>query len=168
MHRRAFLTAIAIVPATAHQVWARIESPAEIVERLYIVSAGKDGKWTGPSAFLNPATRQTVFSQALMKAVRAADATNKKGEPAWLDFDPISNSQDPAVTGLKVAATSQSGGKATARATFLTGPGGRRVDVDYDFVMEGGAWRLDDIRTPGKDGWSIRKIARDAVPGAKR
>ena len=162
MRRRTLLTALAIAIPVSRPLRAA-ETPAKIVERIYRISAGADGKWSGPSAFSKQDFQKSNFSRALLQAIRAADAKDRKDEVGWLDFDPISNSQDPSVIGLKVAVITETAGKTTVRASFRTGPGNPAVDVDYDFVLEGADWKLDDIRTPGPNGWSIRQMARAAA-----
>ncbi len=164
MRRRPLLATLAAATLTASPVHAA-DTPVQIVEKIYRISAGADGKWNGPSAFLKPDFRKSTFSKGLAQAVRAADAKNRKGEIGWLDFDPISNSQDPTVIGLKIAATAAAADKSTVRASFRTGPGTPLANVDYDFVLEGADWKLDDIRTPGADGWSIRRMTRAATGG---
>ncbi|MSP03139.1 MAG: DUF3828 domain-containing protein [Acetobacteraceae bacterium] len=151
------------------RVWAG-ESPKEIVERFYRFSAGKNGKWEGPSAFNNAAMRKSNFSKALLQAVASADARNRKGELGWLDFDPISNSQDPSVKGLRVSVVSDTAAKTTIRADFRAeeNPKSTAYRVDYDFVLEGTSWKLDDIRNPIGDRWSIRKLAKEATAAPKR
>ena len=162
MRRRTLLAALAAASLTAGPVRAA-DTPVQIVERIYRISAGADGKWSGPSAFLKQDFRKSTFSKGLLQAIRAADAKDRKGDVGWLDFDPISNSQDPNVIGLKVAATSTGADKTTVRASFRTGPGAPAVSVEYDFVLEGAEWKLDEIRTPGADGWSIRRMTRAAA-----
>ncbi len=172
MQRRAWLAAfnffLILAPRAGRA--AEGESPREIVETYYRLSATKSG-WK--SAFLRRDIRARTFSKEFLKAVKAADAKDRKGDESWLDFDPISNSQDPSVNGLRTGVASESPGKATIRAEFRTEPGanGATVQIFYDFVREDGAWKLDDVRSSGDDpnsAWSIRRLARDAVSTTHR
>ena len=166
MRRRTILTAFGLT-VLASPSWAG-EAPKEIVEELYQLSARKRGEWD--PVLLKPAVRARAFSKALLRAWNAADARNRNGEMGWLDFDLMSNSQDPGVNALRVTVASEAPTKITVRAAFRVDPDPKsRVDqVFYDFILEDESWKLDDIRgNPGGDQWSVRRMARDAVSGKR-
>ena len=162
--RRFFFIALAVVPSSA--VWAAF-SPKEIVEAVY---AG-DNSVNWDDRLAKAMGRKRPFSQAFNAALRAAEAKSRKTQEPWLDFDPISNSQDPSIHGLVISATSESGDKTTIRAEFRHAPGrsGRTTRVFYDFTRENGVWLLDNIRggvVGEKDSnWSLHKMAAEAGRG---
>ena len=169
MRRRAILTAILLtVPAVAG---AAASTPREIVEQVYR-DAGGEGGWD--ELFAQSMGRKRPWSRELRMVVRAADAKTQKTGERWLDFDPVSNSQDPSVHDLKIGVASEGGGKTSIRAEFRFGAeaDSSASRVFYDFVFEDGSWTLDNIRgsiVGEKDsGWSLKKIARDAAPARRR
>ena len=83
------------------------------------------------------------------------DARSKKLNEPILDFDPVTNSQDPQVEKLTIAAE----GDAAAAATFFSGD--VKHVVRYSFVREDGAWKVDDIAGgAGDDKWDLRDIIK--------
>jgi hypothetical protein len=170
MQRRDFLFVTgmyAVVMTTSPRAHAA-DTPKDIVEGLYRTSIKKRGDWD--SVLLKPAVRKRIFSKGLLRAWNAADARNRAGEVGWLDFDIPSNSQDPSVHDLRVTVASEASTKTTVRAVFRVAPDPKASgnQVLFDFIVEDGGWKLDDIRgNPGGDQWSIRKLAQDAA-AAKR
>ena len=160
MRRRLLIAALVAAPLSdAHAA----DSPKDIVEGLYRSAARKKGEWDDP--ILMAPTRQRLFSKALLTAWTAADARNKADEVGWLDFDPISNSQDPDVNDLRVTVLREEASKTSIQAAFRVAPDPKsRVDrVVYAFVLEDGAWKLDDIvGNPNGDRWSVRALAKAA------
>jgi hypothetical protein len=149
----------AFIPAA----WAA-DAPRDIIETLYSQAEAKKGGWDSP--LLKSSVRGHVFSKALLRAWNAADARNRKGDVGWLDFDIMSNSQDPSVNGLRinVAGASATSSMVAAAFRFDTDPKSEVTRVFYDFVLEDGTWKIDDIRGgTGGDQWSVRKMAQDAV-----
>ena len=89
----------------------------------------------------------------------AMDARSKKIDAPILDFDPVTDSQDPLVARLSIAAESDT----AAAATFYSGE--ERHVVRYVFKRESGGWRIDDISGGEGDGkWDLREIIK---PDAK-
>ena len=81
-----------------------------------------------------------------------------------MDFDPVTNSQDPDVKSFKVAAEKQEAGKATIAVTIESHQREARANpadktIRYDFVQEAGQWKIDDIKG-AVDGspWSVRAL----------
>ena len=160
MRRRLLIAALVAAPLSRARA---TDSPKDIVEGLYRSAARKKGEWDDP-IFKAPA-RQRLFSKALLAAWTAADAHNKADEVGWLDFDPISNSQDPDVNDLRVTVLREDASKTSIQAAFRVAPDPKsRVDrVVFEFMLEDGAWKLDDIAgNPNGDRWSIRTLAKAA------
>ena len=155
MHRRTLLLAIALAPCAP--AFAAEETPRDIVAKLYRLSAGKGGKYDVPSAFFDAKVRRAHFSKSLNAALDALDRlAKKKGEPG-LDFDPITNSQDPSVNDLRIVLD----GASTVVASFQPEGAPKRMEVKYSFVQEGGGWRLDTMSsTAGDEAWELRKLVK--------
>ena len=89
MHRRLLLGCLmaaqawALVPATAAAA-AATESPRDIVTKIYKISAGKDGKYQGPSAFSDKAVRGRYFSKSLLAAVVRMEKRSKEKDEVIL------------------------------------------------------------------------------------
>ncbi len=151
MHRRLFLTAFAFIltPALARAD----DDPKSIVEQLYKLSAGKDGKYRGESAFLKPAVEKRWYSSALLSALAAVKRKEAKSGDVILDFDPITNSQGPSVNKLAISVENQTDAAATVLAQFLADDDKDPQMVRYIFTLEAGAWKLDNMRGEhgGKD-----------------
>lgn len=168
MNRRTLLFALAVLfPFLA---WAA-PSPREIVEAVYR-PGNDDAGWEEKLA--QAMGRKRPFTKAFNAAMRAADAKSPKDEVGWLDFDPVSNSQDPSIHGLTVSVVSETPDKATVRAEFRYDPtpGSRVSQVFYNFARENGAWALDDVRggVVGErdSNWSLRKMASAATALRRR
>lgn len=151
MHRRQFFIAAALIPFAAHSSLAAgpMVAPVDIVTYFYAFSAGKNGKWDGPSAFSDAGMRKTYFSKAFLAAIVADERKSQAaGDVGAIDFDPISASQDPSVKNLVVTPVAATADKATVKAHFNyeVSPKSASADVAYEFVREANAWKLDNIR----------------------
>jgi hypothetical protein len=141
-----------------------VADPRGIVTQLYRLAAAGRGNLIQNTGF-----RTRYFSQGLLRAWRAADARNVKGEVGWLDFDPVSDSQDPSINGLRLTVESAAADKASVRASFRYAPDPKSTatQVVYDFVRENEQWKIDEIREGIAQGdgkpWSIRKMAEKAA-----
>ena len=156
MHRRTLLLAIALAPCAPTLARAE-ETPRDIVAKLYRLSAGANGKYDGPSAFFDAKVRRAHFSKSLNAALDTLDRAAKKKGEAGLDFDPVTNSQDPSVNDLRIAQD----GAAAVTASFQPEGAQKRMEVKYAFVQEGGAWRLDTMSgVAGDEPWELRKLVK--------
>jgi hypothetical protein len=162
MNRRSWLRLLVAsgaaigLPALAAAPTA-IANPRDIVVEIYRISAGKDGNYRGPSAFSDKGVRSRYFSKSLLAAiVRMEKLSKQKNEPI-LDFDPVTNSQDPDVKDLQIAVESETPSNVVVAARFLSFEEKEPSIVRYDFIKDGGAWKIDDIHGEhGKDKWSLR------------
>ena len=151
--RRVLAAALVLaVPASAAP-----ESPRDIVVRIYRISAGPKGDYAGSSAFFDDRLRKASFSKSLLAEVLAMEARAKKSGEPGLDFDPVTDSQDPSVQDLAIAAD----GESAATASFSTGGPGTRHVVRYIFVREGGGWKLDNMTSAYAEGkWDLRALLK--------
>ena len=105
--------------------------------------------------------KNKYLSKSLAALWAKADARTRKGDVGPVDFDPVTNSQDPDVKSFKVVAEKQEAGKATIAVTIEGHQGPRTKPADqtmrYDFVRDAGQWKIDDIKGSA-DGrpWSVR------------
>jgi hypothetical protein len=119
----------------------------------------------GGGAFIieNKAAKAKYLSRSPVELWAKADAHTPKGDVGPVDFDPVTNSQEPDVKSFKVVAENQDTEKAVISVTITGRNATRRKPADqavrYDFVHEAGGWNIDDIKG-ASDGepWSIREM----------
>ncbi len=156
MLRRHFLMSAALV--FLMDLTADAASPAllprDIVALAYRLSLDPKSK---ESAYFSAAFRKRYFSKSFLAAVLATDAADAKSGDVTIDWDPITSSNDPDVHGLAIESESADAAKTTIVAKFRSHE--TPTLVRYDFIREGRAWKLDDIRgdADGKP-WSIRAL----------
>jgi len=170
MHRRVFLLAafgligsIGMIPLRAlTPALAAGDGPAATLTAIYArVSAGKGED--GGAFMLEAEDRPRYFSKALVKLWAAAEAKTTPGNVGPVDFDPISNSQDPLVKSFAVKTGRVDGARARVAVSISakTGPvvATKGNTLDYEMVREGGRWMIDDISgMAGSLPWSLRKL----------
>ena len=120
-------------------------------------------KGTTQAAFgLNKADRKlltTSLKTLWDKADKKANPTGK--EIGAISFDMVSMSQDPNIASYNIATEKRDEQRATIVATFTIGANnvktGENEVVRYDFLREGGVWKIDDVRsTIDKKPWTLR------------
>ena len=166
--RRSFIAASLLAAATpAFAQTAAANDPASILTAIYARAA--KGKGDGGAGFVteNKAAKTRYLSKALVTLWAKADAHTPKGDVGPIDFDPVTNSQEPDVKSFKVDAEKTEADKATLAVT-ITGHRNDRKPADqvvrYDFVREGGSWKIDDIKgSSDGEAWSIRKMLTDSL-----
>ena len=94
------------------------------------------------------------------KAEKKANPTGK--ELGAIDFDIVSMSQDPSIASYTIATEKRDEQRATIVATYVIGPNhthtGQKVVVNYDFLREGGAWKIDNVRSRlDNKPWTLRE-----------
>lgn len=166
--RRAFVAAALLAgtaPALAETPAA--SDPVAILTAIYTRAA--KGKGEGGGAFIieNKAAKAKYLSKALVALWAKADAHTPKGDVGPVDFDPVTNSQEPDVKSFKVDAEKMEADKATIAVT-ITGHRNDRKPADlivrYDFVREANSWKIDDIKgSSGGEAWSIRRMLTDSL-----
>ena len=160
-----------LATALSHGGFAAPPSPADpigIVTAIYTRAA--KGKGDGGGAFIieNKAAKTKYLSKSLVALWAKADAHTPKGDVGPVDFDPVTNSQEPDVKSFRVAPEKQEADKATLAVTIegRNAPARKPADrtIRYQFVRDGAEWKIDDIRGAG-DGapWSIRDMLTDSL-----
>ena len=116
------------------------DDPAGIVTAIYTRAA--KGKGDGGGAFIieNKAAKAKYLSKSLVELWAKADAHTPKGDVGPVDFDPVTNSQEPDVKSFDVTVEKQEADKA-AIAVVITGrnaPARKPADrtIRYAFVRD--------------------------------
>jgi hypothetical protein len=136
--------------------------PAGIVTAIYTRAAKGKGD-RGAFIIENKAAKAKYLSKSLVALWAKADAHTPKDDVGPIDFDPVTNSQEPDVKSFKVATEKQEADKATLAVTIegRNAPARKAADrtTRYEFVHEGAEWKIDDIKG-ASDGepWSIRAM----------
>lgn len=170
--RRLFAAAV-IALSAAPPLAVGAESPAAPVIKIYqrVVASYDGNNGNAENGFFimeNDKARRQYFSARTAKLWREADADTPKGDVDALDFDPVTNSQDPQVRAFDTSIEKQDGKSATVLVRISDKPGpitppARREFIRYDMVLERGRWLIDDIRGTIDSEWSVRKIMSDYV-----
>jgi Protein of unknown function (DUF3828) len=150
-----------------------VSDPVGIVSEIYTrVTKGK-GDQGGGFVTDTKAAKAKYLSKPLIALWAKADAATPKDEVGAIDFDPVTNSQDPDVKSFTLATEKLDPDKATIAVT-LTSHRAERVNavdqvIRYDFVHEGDKWKIDDIRgaVDGKP-WSIRELLTQYLKDVER
>jgi Protein of unknown function (DUF3828) len=85
-----------------------------------------------------------------------------------VDFDPVTNSQEPNVKSFKLVSEKLEADKAVVAVT-ISGRGAPRpksVDntIRYNLVRDNGQWKIDDIGGASDgEAWSIRSMLTDSL-----
>ena len=173
--RTLVLTGLIGMLAASDERTARAEPPSAndpvaIVTAIYTRAAKGKGESGGGFVIESKAAKAKYLSRSLIELWAKADAHTPKGDVGPVDFDPVTNSQDPDVKSFKVEAEKLETDKAVIAVT-ITGrntPPRKGADqvVRYAFVHEGDKWKIDDIKG-ASDGepWSIRAMLEDSLKG---
>ena len=141
--------------------------PVAIVTAIYTRAAKGKGDSGGAFVIENKAAKAKYLSKSLVGLWARADANTPKGDVGPIDFDPVTNSQEPDVKSFKVVAEKLEADKALIAVT-ITGRTARAKPSDdivrYKFVRDDGKWKIDDISgTLDGEAWSIRDILSDSL-----
>ena len=141
--------------------------PVAIITAIYTRAAKGKGDSGGAFVIENKAARAKYLSKSLADLWTRADANTPKGDVGPIDFDPVTNSQEPDVKSFKVAAEKLDADKALIAVT-ITGRTARAKASDdivrYRFVRDDGKWKIDDISgTLDGEAWSIRDILSESL-----
>jgi len=169
--RRSFvLTGFAVLLAanSAGAETAAANDPVAIINAIYGRVAKGKGDGGGGFVIDSKAAKAKYLSKPLIELWAKADKHTPKGDVGPVDFDPVTNSQDPDVKSFEVKAEKQDADKAVISVT-ITGHRGARSKpgdnvIHYEFVRDGGNWKIDDIKG-AIDGepWSIRAMLADSL-----
>ncbi len=142
--------------------------PLAIVNAIYARVAKGKGNSGGAFVIESNAAKAKYLSKSLVKLWAAADAHTPKGDVGPVDFDPVTNSQEPDVKSFNAVAEKLDADKAVIAVT-IAGRGAPRTrpadnTIRYNFVRDDGQWKIDDI-SGSSDGeaWSIRDMLTDSL-----
>jgi hypothetical protein len=145
-----------------------VSDPVAIVTAIYTRAAKGKGDAGGGFVIENKAAKAKYLSKSLISSWAQADAHTPKGDVGPVDFDPVTNSQEPDIKSFKVDAEKLEADRAVIAVT-IAGRGAPRahaVDntIRYNFVRESGQWKIDDI-SGASDGeaWSIRGMLNESL-----
>jgi hypothetical protein len=168
LSRRTFVaTSLLATAAPAFAVTPAPGDPVAILTAIYTRAAKGKGDGGGGFVIENKTAKAQYLSKALVVLWAKADAHTPKGDVGPVDFDPVTNSQEPDVKSFKVDAEKMEADKATIAVT-ITGHRNDRKPADqivrYDFVREANGWKIDDIKgSSDGEAWSIRKMLTDSL-----
>ncbi|WP_375314524.1 DUF3828 domain-containing protein [Bradyrhizobium sp. A5] len=166
--RRTFVvTSLLATTSPAYAVIPTPSDPVAILTAIYTRAAKGKGDGGGAFVIANKVAKSQYLSKALIALWAKADAHTPKGDVGPIDFDPVTNSQEPDVKSFKVDAEKMEAEKAIVAVT-ITGHRNDRKPADlivrYDFVRGANSWRIDDIRgSSDGEAWSIRKMLTDSL-----
>ena len=142
--------------------------PVAVVTAIYRKAAAGKGDSGGQFLWLDPKVRPRSFSKSLVALWAKADAATPEGDQGPVDFDPVTNSQDPGLKSFSVVSEKQTATTATVAVTMVDSVGQRKNAADrtvrYDLAFEDGRWKIDDIRG-AVDGhpWSLREMLTESI-----
>jgi hypothetical protein len=141
---------------------AQTREPESIVKALYDTTIRNMDKPTPPPFGWNNKKRQLLTTSLDTLWKRADKKVNPTGrELGVIDWDLVSNSQDPSVKSFVLKTESRDDQRATIAATFTIGDNhthsGQKETVHYDFLRENASWKIDNVRLTieGKP-WALR------------
>jgi hypothetical protein len=152
LNRRMVLVSL-LISSLARSAFADEHDPGDFVAEMYRV-VGPEAK---VSVFADKRMQRRFLSRRLRQAVRAMERRTPAGDAPDLDFDPVTNSNDPSVHDLRIRTMSKSATQAVVIADFQSHQDTERSVLRYDLVREQG-WKVDDITASGKNSWHVRKI----------
>jgi len=147
----------------AHAAPPAASDPVGIVTDIYSRVIKGKGDQGGGFVIDTKAAKVKYLSKPLIALWARADAATPKDEVGAIDFDPVTNSQDPDVKSFTLATEKLDPAKATIAVTLTSHRADRTNPADnvirYEFAHEGDTWKIDDIKG-AVDGtpWSIRAL----------
>lgn len=150
------------------QAQSPTNAPSGIVSRIYTNVVKGKGDGGGGFIMADRTAKAKYFSKSVIALWTKADAHTPKGDVGPIDFDLPTNSQDPGVKSYNLVTEKMDNATATITVTMTNNGGPRKNAADdvvrYDFVRDGGHWKIDDIRGAA-DGapWSLRGLLRESL-----
>jgi hypothetical protein len=169
--RALMLTGLTVMLAASRPLVAAPPSPNDplaIVNAIYARVAKGKGDSGGAFVIENKAAKAKYLSKSLIDLWAKADAHTPKGDVGPVDFDPVTNSQEPDVKSFTAVAEKQDATSAVIAVTIggHGKPPTKPADgvIRYNFVRDGSQWKIDDI-SGASDGeaWSIRDMLKDSL-----
>ncbi len=161
------LFAAGLAPAAHAQAASSPHDPVGILNAIYTRAAKGKGDGGGTFVIDGKAARAKYLSKSLVALWAKADAHTHKGDVGPVEFDPVTNSQDPDLKSFTVAPEKLEADHATIAVTLI----GHRQDdrkpgdevVRHEMVREGAAWKIDDIKgSADGEAWSVRALLVDS------
>lgn len=142
------LTMSCALPLAA-QAATRVDDPEKFVRTVY-AKIEKQRDYRVPD---------DIYSDRL-NGLFALDTKEAGGEVGRIDFDPWTNAQDYEIKNVHVSskAVENAPSRRLVRATFLNL--GRKEDIRLYFEQTKQGWKLDDMRSVGKDSWALSLILK--------
>jgi hypothetical protein len=144
------------------------DDPRSILNAIYTRAARGKGDGGGGFVTSNKSARARYLSRSLAALWLKADAHTPKGDVGPVDFDPVTNSQEPDVKSFAMTTESFNSQRATIAVT-ITGRNAARAKaadavIRYDFLRDPTQWKIDDIKG-ASDGepWSIRGMLETSL-----
>jgi len=138
--------------------FAEAGGPAALITEIY--GAPKPtGHYQQPLAvFAEASLRVRYLSKRLQRALAEMDKRTPAGDVPNLDFDVVSDSQDPDVHDLDIATESEGASEAIVVANFKSHDDPERSVLRFELVREDGVWKIDDVAAAGKNHWRVSEI----------
>ena len=169
IHRRTLLALAVAMPFTSTSSLARpatARTPEALIDWIYKEAIKPESKTIkGPQGggfLFEEGEMKASFSRAFHAAYVKAHAEAKEEDGPIIGFDPVTNSQDPDFARFRVE-LEKGDDKTAVFAVSLWTKKGRKpyTTVRYDMVLEGGIWKIDDIRgSVENEPWSIRELVK--------
>jgi hypothetical protein len=161
LSRRIVLTSSIALAFAAGSAWAREQTPGDFLAEVYRITGGPSGDGSdGASIFADEDNRERFLSRRLRAAIAAMLKRTRGGDAPDLDFDPISNGNDPSVHDLHIGTESKNDARAVVIADFVSHRDAVRTVLRYQLVREDGGWKIDDIVASGRNAWQVSKIIK--------
>ena len=155
---RGALLMMSLFMASFGVAFAEAGGPLALITEVY-GTAGPSGHYQQPLAiFAEAALREQYLSKGLRAALAEMDKRTPEGDIPNLDFDVVSDSQDPDVHDLRISTESETPEKAVVVATFKSHDDAERTVLRYDLVQEDGAWKVNNVEASGKNHWRVSDI----------
>ena len=127
------------------------QDPKAIVEYLY----------THPDRVYTTRDEGSLSARFFSLRLRNLYLQDRKNAPdgyaSNLDFDFLSNSQDPEISGVSTRTGSLSATRQTVTVYFLEMK--KPQVLEYDFIRQDGVWRINEVRCPMKGReWVLSQI----------
>ena len=134
----------------------RIDDPEKFVRAVY-------GQFEKQHDYHEP---DDIYSDRL-KGLFALDSKEAGGEVGRLDFDPWINAQDWQIKNVKVTSepVELAPSRRTVKATFKNID--RPEDIRFYFERTKDGWKIDDVRSAGKESWTLSLILKYGWDNAK-
>jgi len=132
---------------------AKADEIAELVREIY-----DPYHHAGPVGSLETMQKH-VISKKLHALFEYYDRRSSPDEVGTLDFDPFISAQDYELKDVEIVSETIDGDEATVEVGFTNF--GDRTELTYTLAKEGGAWKIDDIRSMNPDDpWILSKLLK--------